>query len=214
MSTLNQFISGCAVTKYCIDPSLRRNTLYATPEKLSAAAAASAEMLMSTASVAFSSAERLCALNLNTARSTLEELGANANALLGTAEPQQMTTLAGAMVQSALQKYAAYARNVFEILSQAQGEVGKTVEAQFADISKTASLALDEASKNAPQGSDAALSAMKSMLAAASSAYDSVSKAAKQAAEMATANVAAATDATVAAISTPTLPGKGGKKAA
>ena len=42
-------------------------------------------------------------------------------------------------------------------------------------------LALDKALKNAPAGSDVAVSSLKSAIAAANSAYDSVAKAAKQA---------------------------------
>ena len=49
-------------------------------------------------------------------------------------------------------------------------------------------------SKNAPAGSDVAVAAVKSMLAAANSAYDNFTKVAKQATEIAEANVAAATE--------------------
>ena len=53
---------------------------------------------------------------------------------------------------------------------------------------------LDKVSKNAPAGSDVAVAAVKSMLAAANSAYDNMNKVAKQATEIAEANVAAATE--------------------
>ena len=49
-------------------------------------------------------------------------------------------------------------------------------------------------SKNAPAGSDVAVAAVKSMLAAANSAYDNLTKVAKQATEIAEANVSAATE--------------------
>jgi hypothetical protein len=55
--------------------------------------------------------------------------------------------------------------------------------------------ALDKFAKNAPAGSDVAVAAVKSALAAANSAYDSLTKVAKQATEIAEANIAAATAA-------------------
>ncbi|HQZ02626.1 MAG TPA: phasin family protein, partial [Thauera sp.] len=105
----------------------------------------------------------------------------------------------------------AYARSVYEITSQSQEEVSKVMESQVAEMNKGVATALDKAAKSAPAGSDVAVAAVKSAIAAANSAYDSMSKAAKQVAEIAEANVAAATDATVKAVSTPA---KGTKKAA
>src|SRR6266850_1390481 len=48
--------------------------------------------------------------------------------------------------------------------------------------------------KDVPAGSDVAVAAVKSMLAAANSAYDNMNRVAKQATEIAEANVAAATE--------------------
>jgi hypothetical protein len=52
---------------------------------------------------------------------------------------------------------------------------------------------LDTAAKNGPAGTELAVSAIKSALAAANSAYDNISKATKQATEMAEANLATVT---------------------
>jgi hypothetical protein len=60
---------------------------------------------------------------------------------------------------------------------------------------------LEQALKNAPAGSDVAVSAVKSAVAAANSAYENLTKAAKQMTEMAEDNVAAATTATIHAVS-------------
>jgi len=61
-------------------------------------------------------------------------------------------------------------------------------------------LAEQYAAEPPPAGSDVAVAAVKSAIAAANSAYDSMNKAAKQVAEIAEANVAAATSATVKAV--------------
>ena len=76
----------------------------------------------------------------------------------------------------------------------------KVLEAQLTEFNKAVGGVLDKVSKNAPAGSDVAVAAVKSAIAAANSAFDSVNKAAKQVAEIAEANVAAATNATVKAV--------------
>ena len=71
----------------------------------------------------------------------------------------------------------------------------QVVESQVSELNKNLGLALDEAVKTAPAGSDVAVNALRSAISAANSAYDSMTKAAKQASEIAEANIAAATSA-------------------
>jgi phasin family protein len=173
---------------------------YATPEQIAAANKASVETALTLANTAFASAERLAALNLNTARSILEDSVASAKALLGAKDIQDLIALQSTLAQPAVEKAVAYSRSIYEIATQTQEEVSKLVETQFAEVNKNVSVALDQAVKNAPAGSDVAVAAVKSAIAAANSAYDSLSKAAKQVAEIAEANVSAATTATVKAV--------------
>jgi phasin family protein len=174
--------------------------MYATPEQLASANKANVETLLTIANTAFASAERLAALNLNTARVILEDVVGNAKALLAAKDVQELVTLQSTLAQPSLEKAVAYSRSVYEIATQTQEELGKVFEAQYAEMNKNVTTALDKAVKNAPAGSDVAVAAVKSAIAAANSAYDSMSKAAKQVAEMTEANVAAATSATVKAV--------------
>ena len=176
--------------------------MFATPEQFAATNKANIETLLTLANTAFASAERLAALNLNTARSLLEDGVSNAKALLAVKDAQELVTLQTSLAQPLVEKAVAYARNVYEITSQSQEEVSKLLEGQVAELNKDVASALDKAAKSAPAGSDVAVAAVKSAIAAANSAYDSMSKAAKQVAEIAEANVAAATNATVKAVST------------
>ena len=185
---------------------------YAVPEQFTAANKASVETLLTIANTAFASAERLAALNLNTARSILEDTVASAKTLMGAKDVQELVALQATLAQPAVEKAVAYSRSVYEIATQTQEEFSKVVEAQYAEANKNVSAALDKAVKNAPAGSDVAVAAVKSALAAANSAYDSVSKAAKQVAEIAEANVAAATNATVKAVGTSAAAAPKGKK--
>ena len=173
--------------------------MIATPESLASANKAAVESYLTLANTAFASAERLAALNLNTARAFIEDGMANAKVLLGVKDLQQLVGLQTTLAQPAVEKFVSYARNVYEIATQTQEEVSKIVESQFAEVNKNVSTALDKAVKNAPAGSDMAVAAVKSAIAAANSAYDNMSKAAKQVAEIAEANMAAATNATVKA---------------
>jgi phasin family protein len=171
-------------------------------EQLASANKANVETLLTIANTAFASAERLAALNLNTARAVLEDSVANAKALLAVKDVQQLVAMQASLAQPAVEKAVAYSRSVYEIATQTQEELNKIFEAQFAEINKNVTSALDKAVKNAPAGSDVAVAAVKSAIAAANSAYDSMTKAAKQVAEIAEANVAAATNATVKAVGT------------
>lgn len=174
--------------------------MYAVPEQLAGSNKANIEALLTIANTAFASAERLAALNLNTARAVLEDSVSTAKTLLGAKDVQEFISLQTSLSQPALEKAVAYSRSVYEIATQTQEELSKVVEAQYAELNKNVATALDKAVKNAPAGSDVAVAAVKSALAAANSAYDSVTKAAKQVAEIAEANVAAATNATVKAV--------------
>ena len=176
------------------------------PEQFAAANKANIETLMTVANTAFASAERLAALNLNTARAALEDSVANAKAILAVKDVQGLMSLQSSLAQPAVEKAVAYSRSVYEIATQTSEELSKVFEGQFADLNKNVASALDQAAKNAPAGSDVAVAAVKQAIAAANSAYDSMSKAAKQVAEIAEANVAAATNATVKAVSTPAAP--------
>ncbi len=177
-----------------------------TPEQFAAANKANVETALTLANTAFASAERIAALNLSTARTLLEESVSTAKTLLAAKDAQELMSLQTTLAQPALDKAIAYSRNIYEIATQTQEEFGKIFEAQFAEVNKNVATALDKAAKNAPAGSDVAVAAVKSAIAAANSAYDTISKAAKQVAEITEANVAAATSATVKAVGASATP--------
>ena len=173
--------------------------MFKTPEQFASANKATVDSLLSLANTALASAERIAALNLNTARSVLEDSVSGAKALLGAKDAQEALSIQASLTQPNVEKAAAYSRSVYEISAQTQEELSKMVEAQFGDFQKAVAGLLDKAAKSAPAGSDVAVAAVKSAIAAASSAFDNMNKAAKQVAELAEANVAAATNATVKA---------------
>jgi phasin family protein len=172
----------------------------AITEKFASANKANVETMLTIANTAFASAERLAALNLNTARSFLEDSAANVKALLGAKDAKEVIAVQTTLAQPSMEKVVAYSRSVYVIASETHGELSKVVEAQVSDLNKNVETVIDKALKNAPAGSDVAMSSVKSAIAAANSAYDSMTKAAKQAGEIAEANVTAATNAVVNAV--------------
>jgi len=173
-----------------------------SPEQFAAANKAAIDSLLSLANTALASAERIATLNLNTARSVLEDSVSGAKAVMSAKDAQEAMTIQASLAQPNVEKAVAYSRSVYEISAQTQEEVTKMLESQFNDFQKQIASLLDKASKSAPAGSDVAVAAVKSAIAAATSAFDNMNKAAKQVAEIAEANVAAATSATVKAVGT------------
>jgi len=167
--------------------------MYLTPEQIVGANKASMEALLGLASTQYAAFERLSTLNTNAAKAVFEEGLVRAKSLLGAKDAQEYFTLNAAANQPSLEKAIAYSRSVYEVAAQTQGEIAKFVEARAAEFSKNLLGMLDKASKNAPAGSDVAVTALKSTVAATTAAFDQLSKATKQVVNFADASVRAAT---------------------
>jgi len=163
-----------------------------TPEQITSTNKASVEAILGLAHTQFAAFERLSALYFNAAKAAFEEGVGHAKALLNAKDPQDYLTLNAAATQPTMEKAIAYSRSVYEVAAQTNGELAKFLEAQAGEFNKNLVGLLDKVSKNAPAGSDVAIQAVKSALAAANTAYYSFNKVAKQATEIAEANFAAA----------------------
>jgi phasin family protein len=168
--------------------------MYVTPEQIQAANKANVESILAVANAQFAALEKLANLNANTVRSAFEDSMSNTRALLGAKDVQEFVSLQNAFAQPAVEKAIAYSKSVYEISTNANAELTKVAEKRVAEWNENFVSLLDKVSKNAPAGSDVAVAAVKSMLAAANSAYDNFNKVAKQATEIAEANVSAATE--------------------
>jgi phasin family protein len=169
--------------------------MYVTPEQIAASNKAGVEAIIGLANSQFAAFERWSTLNLNATKAAFEDSVNHTKALLGAKDVQEFINLNAAAAQPALEKAIAYSRNVYEVAAQSQAELTKAIEAQAAELNRSVVTFLDKVSKNAPAGSDVAVAAVKSALAAANSAYDSFTKVAKQATEIAEANFSAVTTA-------------------
>ena len=168
-------------------------------EQFAAANKAAVDSLLSVANTALASAERIANLNLETARAAFEDSAANTKALLGAKDVQEAITIQASLAQPNIDKAVAYGRSVAEISTQTQEELAKLVEAQFGDFQKSMANMVEQAAKSAPAGSDVAVAAVQSAIAAATSAFDNMRKSAQQVTALAQNNIAAATSATAKA---------------
>lgn len=143
--------------------------------------------------------ERIVALNLNTARELMGDGTASMHALMNVKNPGDLVALQSASAQPAAEKLLAYGRDCYDIVAQGFEGIVKPFELQFSQVNKFIGAALENAAKSAPAGSDVALAAVQSAIAAANSSYDSVSKATRRVVEMAEANLTATSTAAVKA---------------
>ena len=166
--------------------------MYVTPEQVVASNKAGMEAVIALAHAQFAAFERLSALNFNTTKAIFEESIGHTKVLLGVKDVQELVNLNAAIAQPTIEKALAYSRSVYNVANQTQAEVTKLFEGQATEYNKNVVSMLDKVAKNAPAGSDVAVAAVKSALAAANSAYDSLTKVTKQATEIAEANFSAA----------------------
>lgn len=168
--------------------------MYVTPEQIQSTSKANVDTLLSLASTQFSALEKLVALNSTVLKGAFEDTIANARALAGAKDAQEFFSLQASFAQPAIDKVITYSKSVYEVAAQTNAEFSKVAEKRVAELNDNFVSLLDQAVKNAPAGSDVAVSAVKQMIAAANSAYDNLTRAAKQATDMAQANVVAATE--------------------
>jgi len=168
--------------------------MYVTPEQIQASTKANVDAILSVAATQFAAFEKLANLNATAVKTAFEDSLTNTRALAAAKDVQEFINLQSTFAQPALEKAIAYSKSVYEVATQTNAELSKLAEKRVAEWNENFVSLLDKAAKNAPAGSDVAVTAVKQMIAAANSAYDNLTKVAKQATEIAEANVAAATE--------------------
>ena len=170
--------------------------MYNVPEQLLATNKENLESFVEFAGIAASGAEKLLDMQLKIAKAVFADTVKHAKTVVAAKDVQELTEIQGSIVQPSTEKATAYGRSVYSVVAETQTELSKFFEVRFADVNKNLTTALDKAVKSAPAGSDVAVAAVKSALAAANQAYDAFSKATKQVAEATEASITAASGAT------------------
>src|SRR3954466_11597244 len=194
----NMFVRGSS-----FDLPTWRNPML-TPDQVLASQKASLETLFGLTVKAFEGVEKLVELNLTASKAAIAEAAGTTQAALGVKDAQELLALQAALFQPLAEKTAAYSRHLYDIATGTGSEFGKAFEAQTTDAQKKFLAVVDNASKNAPAGSETAVAVFKSAVAAGNNALESVQKAVKQATEVAEANFNAVTTQAVNAAKTTT----------
>ena len=159
-----------------------------TPEQVLAAQKANVETLLGLTAKAFEGVEKIVELNLSASKAALAESGESAKALLSVKDAQEFLALQSSLLQPLAEKTAAYSRHLYEIAQGTSSEFTKAFEAQAAEAQQKFVGLVDSAAKNAPAGSETAVTMLKSAVSAANNALETVQKAVKQATDVAEAN--------------------------
>ncbi len=144
------------------------------------------------AAIAMGNAEKLMKLNLTAAKVALEQSIENAQAAATVKDVQELFALRAKLAESGVQTALAYSKNLYELASEAQAEMTAASEESWASYTRGVAHWVDNASKSAPAGSDVAVNAFKSTVAATTAAFDQFQKATKQVVNLADANFRAA----------------------
>jgi phasin family protein len=147
----------------------------------------------------FNATEKLVNLNISAVKAAMQDASESSHTLVGARDPQELIAMASGVGQPALEKLVGYSRSVYGIASGTGAELTKIIEAQLSEGNRRISEIIDFAAKNAPSGSEPAVSFLKSAVATANSAFDTATKATRQASDWAESNLAAAASATISA---------------
>ena len=170
--------------------------MYNVPEQLMATNKESLDAFVEFAGIAAAGAEKLLDVQIKIAKAVFADTVKHAKSFVAAKDVQELTEIQTSVVQPSTEKAAAYGRSIYSVVAETQAELSKFFEVRFADANKNLTTALDKAVKSAPAGSDVAVAAVKSALAAANQAYDAFSKATKQVTEATEASISAASGAT------------------
>ena len=144
------------------------------------------------AALSLENAEKLVTFNLTVAKTALAQGVEGAQAAASVKDVQDLVVLRTKFAEAQVQQAVGYSRDLYEIAAEAQAEYSAFAEQAFATYTKGITAWVDHASKSAPAGSDVAVNAVKSTIAATTAAFDQFQKASKQVVNLADVNVRAA----------------------
>ena len=149
---------------------------------------AAAESAARATRISMDSAERAINVQLEYAKGALKQATLNARAVAQVKDVQELMAVRARIAENALENLMGYSRSLYEVASEAQSEYSRLAEERMARFQQAVTETVDQASKAAPAGSDVAVAAIKSQLAATTAAFDTFTKAARNLASYADAS--------------------------
>ncbi|MGH8727098.1 MAG: phasin family protein [Burkholderiales bacterium] len=163
-----------------------------TVEQVTSAAQAQIDSFSRASEIALEGMEKVSNIQIEAARNALAEAIEASRAFVSVKSPQDWVAFNSNLIQPAVEKAAGYSRSLYDAVATTQSELSKLVEARVAEANKAFVASLDQAAKSGPAGSEVAVAAVKTAIAAASTAYDNITKATKQVVDITEANIGAA----------------------
>jgi phasin family protein len=139
--------------------------------------------------------QRFLELNLQAVKSTLAEGQETWRNALSGKEPLEAVALHLRSAQPSAEKVLSYGRHAYEIATSVQAAFTKVAEGQYKEHTRRVQTLVDQVGQNAPVGSESAVTALKSAVAATNTLYETVHQATRQAVEVAEGNFDTATTA-------------------
>lgn len=142
------------------------------------------EAAMRLAQLSMENSQRIMELQVATAKSLFDEGVSNAKALSDVKDPQALMELRSRFTQSSTEKMLGCAREMAELSSRAQAEVGKLVGEQLSTGGQDAFNAMQKMFQGMPITDQNALKAMQSAMDTTRSAFEQMTKASADAFQM------------------------------
>ena len=163
-----------------------------TVNPMSEIAAAALEAASRAARISMDSAERTIAVQLEYAKGALKQATLTAQAVSQVKDVPQLIALRTRIAENTLENIMGYSRSLYEVASEAQSEYSKFAEERMGAFQQAVAETVDQAARSAPAGSDVAVAAVRSQLAATTAAFDSFTKASRHLASFTDAGLASA----------------------
>jgi len=166
--------------------------MYNPSEQIAELGKANVANAIKLASLSIDKAEKLVALNLNAAKLALAQGVEGAQAAASVKDVQELFALRSKIAELGVQSALGYSRTLYELSSEAQNEFSALAEEVWTAYTKGVATWVEKASQSAPAGSDVALNAFRSTIAASTAVFDQFQKATKQVVNLADASYRAA----------------------
>jgi hypothetical protein len=166
-----------------------------TPEQIAAAQKANLETLSGLTNQALQSIEKLVELNMQIAKQSLSDSMNSAKKALEVKDIQQLLAHQAEAVQPMAEKIMAYSQHLYDLAHETQASFTQSAEKELQDGQKKVNALVEEWTKNAPAGSDAAVQVMKQAIASANTVFETSQKAVKHAVQVTQTNFNSASEA-------------------
>src|SRR5450631_890268 len=117
-------------SRITLNTQLKELIMYVTPEQITAANKSNVESVLSIAAAQFAAMEKLAGLQTAAFKSLFEDSIANARALAGAKDVQELVSLQQTFAQPAVEKAVAYSKSVYAIAVEANSELSKFAESK------------------------------------------------------------------------------------